>query len=119
MAIFTRDNTEIAFEQEGLGNQHRGRDGGMVVALERWNAGLDTAEMFAELPDGACQEWHWGYIVKGQVTMRYTDGRSETLSAGQAYSIAPGHNAHVDEDVEIVEFTPDDGAVGINTVTSA
>lgn len=118
MGIFTRDNTELAVDLEGLGQQHRAEDGGMIVALERWQAGLDTAEMFADLPGGACQESHWGYMVKGRVTMRYGDGTSETLSAGQAYYIRPGHNAHVDEDAEIVEFTPADQAPGINTLAS-
>ena len=116
MGTFTRDNTEIAFEADGLGNQHRAEEGGMIIALEQWKAGLDTAEMFAELPGGACQEPHWGYMVKGSVTMRYADGASETLAAGQAYYIRPGHNAHVDEDAEIVEFTFADGAPGINTL---
>ena len=88
----------------------------MVIALERWHAGLDTAEMFADLPDGACQEPHWGYVLEGSVTMRYTDGTSETLRPGQAYYIRPGHNAHVDEDAEFVEFTAADQTPGINTV---
>ena len=118
MSIFTRDNTDVAFEAEDGGRQHRGVDGGMIVALEHWKAGLDTGEMFADLPDGACQEPHWGYIIQGQVTMRYTDGRSEALSAGHAYYIPPGHNAHVDEDVDLVEFTRDDQTEGIHTVVS-
>ena len=88
----------------------------MVIALEHWNAGLDTGEMFADLPDGACQEPHWGYIVSGSVTMRYTDGTTETLRAGDAYYIRPGHNAHVDEDVDLVEFTRADETPGINTI---
>jgi hypothetical protein len=88
------------------------------LALERWHAGLDTGEMFAKLPDGACQEQHWGCVLSGRVTMRYTDGPAETLSAGQAYYIRPGHNAHVDEDVELVEFTPADHTPGINTLES-
>jgi hypothetical protein len=108
MSTFTRDNTEVAWEIEGGGQQYKGEDGGMVVALERWTKGLDTTEMFAELPDGACQEQHWGYIIRGSITMRYTDGHTETLSAGQAYYVAPGHNALVDEDVDLVEFTPAD-----------
>jgi hypothetical protein len=116
MGTFTRDNTDLAVDLDGLGRQHRAEDGGMIIALEHWHAGLDTAEMFADFPDGACQEPHWGYILKGQVTMRYTDGTSESLSAGQAYYIRPGHNAHVDEDVEIVEFTRADEAPGINTL---
>ena len=74
MAVFTRENTEVAVDLDGLGQQHRAEDSGMHIALERWNAGLDTAEMFADLPGGACQEPHWGYVLSGSVTMRYTDG---------------------------------------------
>jgi hypothetical protein len=116
MGTFTRDNTELAVDLDGLGQQHRATDGGMVIALEQWNAGLDTGEMFADLPDGACQEPHWGYVMKGSVTMRYTDGTSETLSAGHAYYIRPGHNAHVDEDVDLVEFTRADETPGIHNL---
>ena len=88
----------------------------MTIALERWNAGLDTAEWFADLPDGACQEPHWGYCLQGTVTMRYTDGQTEVISAGEAYYIRPGHNAHIDDDAEFVEFTQADQTPGINTV---
>lgn len=89
MSTFTRENTEIAVDIEGVGRQHRAEAGGMIVALERWNAGLDTTEMFADLPDGACQEPHFGYVLAGSATVRYTDGESETLSSGQAYFPAP------------------------------
>jgi hypothetical protein len=116
MGTYTRENTEIAVDLDGMGRQHRAESGGMVIALERWQAGLDTADMFADLPDGACQESHWGYVLSGSVTMRYTDGQTETLSAGQAYYIRPGHNAHVDDDVEVIEFTPADQSPGINTL---
>jgi hypothetical protein len=118
MGTFTRENTALAVDMEGVGQQHRAEDGGMIIAIERWDAGLDTGEMFADLPDGACQEPHWGYVLKGSVTMRYTDGTSETLSAGQAYHIRPGHNAHVNEEVEMVEFTRADETPGINTLSA-
>ena len=116
MGTFTRDNTELAVDVPGAGQQHRAEAGGMTIALESWKAGLDTAEWFAELPDGACQEPHWGYCLKGRATMRFTDGSSETIVAGQAYYIRPGHNAHLDEDCEFVEFTLADQSPGINTV---
>ncbi len=119
MGTFTTDTTELAFEDEGLGEQRTGEGGGMVVALEHWKAGLDTGEMFADLVDGACQEPHWGYIIKGRITMRYTDGTTETLSAGQAYHIPPGHNAHVDEEAELVEFTRTDQGEGIHSLTGS
>jgi hypothetical protein len=48
--------------------------------------------------------------------MRFTDGTSETLKAGEAYYIRPGHNAHVDSDVDLVEFTPADQTPGINNL---
>ena len=88
----------------------------MLIALERWNAGLDTQEWFAGLPEGACQEPHWGYCVKGKATMRFTDGQTLVISAGDAYYIRPGHNGHIDEDAEFVEFTQADQTPGINTV---
>ena len=105
MSIFTKDNTKVTWEVDG-GAQHATQDGGMVIALESWPSGMDTTEMFKDLPDGACQEQHWGYIVSGAITMSYTDGTEETLTAGQAYYIKPGHNGRIDEDVDLVEFTP-------------
>jgi hypothetical protein len=116
MGSFTRDNTELAVDVPGAGQQHRVEEGGMHIALERWNAGLDTEEWFAELPGGACQEPHWGYCVKGRATMRFADGEKLVISAGDAYYIRPGHNAHIDEDAEFVEFTQADQTPGINTV---
>ncbi len=116
MGTFTRDNTKLAVDVDGAGRQHRVEAGGMTIALERWNAGLDTAEWFAELPGGACQEPHWGYCLSGALTMRYVDGRTEVITAGDAYYIRPGHNAHIDADVELVEFTLTGDAPGINTV---
>jgi len=118
MGTFTMENTEVAVELDGQGRQHRAESGGMIIALEQWKAGLDTGPWFAELPDGACQEDHFGYVLKGSCTIRYTDGQSETLSAGQAYHLRAGHNVHIDEDTEFVEFTQSEPAPGINTLST-
>jgi hypothetical protein len=116
MSSFTRDNTELAIDLQGVGQQYRAEAGGMTVALESWGAGLDTGEMFAGLPGGACSEPHWGYCLKGSVTVRYNEGAHETIRAGEAYFLRPGHNVHVDEDTEFVEFTRADETPGINTL---
>jgi hypothetical protein len=116
MGSFTRDNTDLAIELDGFGKQHRTQAGDMFVALEQWKAGLDTGPMFADLPGGACSEPHWGYCVEGSVTVRFDDGEDETIRAGEAYYIRPGHNVHIDEDSELVEFTRADETPGINTV---
>ena len=116
MSTYTRENTEIAVDIEGVGQQHRAVAGGMVIALERWKAGLDTTEMFAGLPDGACQEPHFGFVLRGAATVSYSDGEVESLSPGEAYYLRPGHNVHVDQDAEFVEFTRADQTPGINTL---
>lgn len=108
MSVFSRDTAKVEYEEEGVGEQRKAEDGGMVIAFERWNAGLDTEEMFKDLPDGACQEQHWGFVVKGRGTIRYTDGSTEVLETGKAYYMKPGHNARIDEEIELVEFTPAD-----------
>ncbi len=117
MPAFTRDNTKLGVDLGSLGVQHAAEEGGMTISLENWKAGLDTAEMYADLPDGACPASHWGYLVRGKFTLRYTDGETETVEAGSAYFIRPGHNVHINEDAEIVEFSRADGATGLSTLT--
>jgi hypothetical protein len=83
---YGREDVEVDFQEDGVGEARKTEDGGMVIAFERWAGGLDTTEMFKDLPDGACWEQHWDYVVKGRGVIRYVDGRpNETISAGQAY----------------------------------
>jgi hypothetical protein len=107
MSTFTRNNTEISFKEDGLGQQNRAEDGGMIIALEQWKAGLDTAEMFADLPDGACQEPHWGYVLKGAVHLKYTDGSQEVVAAGDVFYWPAGHTGWVEEDTIFLDFSPE------------
>jgi hypothetical protein len=79
--------------------------GDMNVGLEYFPAGTDTEPVFKGLPDDRCQCPHWGYVVRGRLRVRYAD-REETLSAGDAYYLAPGHLPIFDEDTEVVEFSP-------------
>src|SRR5438045_8221075 len=79
--------------------------GDFNVALESMPAGTDTEPLFKGLPDDRCQCPHWGYVIKGQVRIRYKD-HEETLKAGDVYYLAPGHTTFFDEDTELVEFSP-------------
>ena len=106
---YSREDIEADWQEEGVGETRKAVAGGMIIAFERWAAGLDATEMFKDLPDGACQEQHWGYVLKGRGVIRYTGGRpDETISAGQAYYMAPGHIPLIEEDIELLEFTPAD-----------
>jgi quercetin dioxygenase-like cupin family protein len=57
----------------------------------------------------SCQNAHVGYAVSGQMTVRLTDGTEETISAGQSYTIPPGHDAWVEGD---------EGFVGIEVMSA-
>ena len=43
----------------------------------------------------SCQAKHLGVIVEGTITCRHNDGSEITYTAGDAYSIEPGHDAWV------------------------
>ena len=81
--------------------------GGITVAFEHAEAGQDASAMVKGLPDDRCQAPHWGFLFTGKVTVDYGD-RSETIEAGQAYYIAPGHRITFHEDSDALEFTPTD-----------
>lgn len=42
-----------------------------------------------------CQLSHVGHVVTGRLTVRMQDGTEKTLSAGESYTIPPGHDAWV------------------------
>ena len=63
-------------------------------------------ELFDGLPDSACSCPHWGVLLKGEFRVPFTDGRVETVRAGDAYYLPPGHRFEVTQDCEYVEFSP-------------
>ena len=56
----------------------------------------------------SCQVPHDGYAVSGQLRIFHDDGTETDIAAGDAYSIAPGHDATVLGDVPFVgiDFSP-------------
>lgn len=76
------------------------------VARIRLPRGADAAPLLQGLPGDMCQCPHWGYVLKGAIHVKYTDGRTETVKAGEVYYWPPGHTVSVDEDYETVEFSP-------------
>jgi quercetin dioxygenase-like cupin family protein len=43
----------------------------------------------------SCQASHVGYAVAGSIIVRLQDGTEQTIVAGDAYTIPPGHDAWV------------------------
>lgn len=69
-------------------------------------AGVDTTPLFQGLHGNACQCPHWGYVIKGRLTTTDERGSQETVRADDLFHWPPGHNVKVDEDAEIVMFSP-------------
>ena len=69
-------------------------------------AGVDTTELFEGLEGDACQCPHWGYVVRGRITTTDGSGTRETVQTNDLFYWPPGHNIHVDEDSDIVMFSP-------------
>lgn len=69
-------------------------------------AGVDTTPLFQGLDGNLCQCPHWGYVLRGRLTTTDAKGDRETVSANDLFHWPPGHNVKVDEDAEIVMFSP-------------
>jgi quercetin dioxygenase-like cupin family protein len=44
----------------------------------------------------SCQVSHVGHAVAGRICVRMEDGSQKTISAGESYTIPPGHDAWVE-----------------------
>jgi len=83
-----------------------GKWGEMNVSRMQFAKGVDFTPMLKGLPDDLCQCPHWGYILKGVMHVRYSDNHEEVIDAGQLYYLPPGHTIWIDEDIDLVEFSP-------------
>lgn len=81
--------------------------GGMTVAVNELPAGTDFTPLLKGLKNNSCQVPHWGYILKGALRLKYDDGTEVLLKAGDAFYMAPGHKASVEEDLRLIDFSPE------------
>jgi hypothetical protein len=65
----------------------------------------DLAPLLKALPGGNCSCPHWGYVMKGRLTIRYAD-HEEVIEAGDAFYMPPGHAPEAEEGTEFVQFSP-------------
>lgn len=94
----------VARQQEGFGDPRGyGELSGEYFTLAE---GTDITPLLEGLEDDTCQCPHWGYVLEGQLTVRYTDEPEETDVAGDLFYWPPGHTVRADEDSEIVLFSP-------------
>jgi hypothetical protein len=92
---------------EGYEGHFEHFEGGWTVAFEAYSEDADLAPLFKGLPDDQCQCEHMGYVLKGRVGFRSSDGE-EHFEAGDAYFVGPGHTPVLYAGTEVVEFSPTD-----------
>lgn len=66
---------------------------------------FDVSPFLKGLPDDRCQCPHWGYLIKGKITVKYKD-RDEIINAGDSYYMEPGHKGIIGAGAEYIEFSP-------------
>jgi hypothetical protein len=70
------------------------------------SAGVDTTPLFMGLEGNLCQCPHWGYLISGKLTTTDAEGIEESVNATELFYWPSGHNVKVNEDAEIVMFSP-------------
>jgi len=101
----TRQNLPVLLQAPGV--TVRSADwNGMAVNYIELAKGTDFTPVLKGLPGDMCQCPHWGYVLKGAITLRYQDGKEEKVQAGDLWFAPAGHTAWCEEDTEFVEFSP-------------
>jgi uncharacterized RmlC-like cupin family protein len=80
---------------------------GMTALYVHMDPGADFTPVLKGLPDDLCSCPHWGYVLKGELRLRYKDGREEVARPGELWYTPPGHTALCYEETEFVEFSPE------------
>jgi len=68
----------------------------------------DIAPLLQGLEGDACQAPHWGYVISGTVVVTYpgSDRPTDRCVGGDCFHWPAGHSVRVDEDAEVILFSP-------------
>ena len=100
---------ELPVVLEGPGTKFRAKGGYGKMAPAYWEmpAGPVDKALLEGLPNNSCHCPHWGYVVKGKMTIHYDSGEDEIVSAGDVFYIPSGHTATINEGISVIEFSPE------------
>ncbi len=78
---------------------------GYTVNFVLFREDADGTPLLKGLPGDRCTCPHWGYVLKGKLTYRFAD-HEETVEAGDAFYLPPGHVPFATAGSEILQFSP-------------
>ncbi len=97
----------LSYYPGGAGLMRSVKAGEMQIGDVWAHIPIDYTDAYAGFPDGMCPYTHYGYVIEGQIRVRYLDGEEEVISAGSAYHLTPGHILSYDEPSHHLEFNYD------------
>ena len=85
------------------------QDGRQVSRIEI-DAGFDWKKSIKPLLPN-CPDWcpasHFGYLEEGEMIVEMENGSKQTVSAGDAYYVPPGHIPIINKHTVMIEFSQD------------
>jgi len=85
--------------------------GGVICGRTTFGTGWRWSESVKPIAGtDSCMFHHVGYVLSGRMQVRLDDGAELEIGPGDAFEIAPGHDAWTvgDEDCVTVDFTTED-----------
>lgn len=80
--------------------------GGMTVCFNELPKGTDFTPLLNGLRNDSCHCPHWGYVLEGEMLVKYDDGTEELLEAGDVFYLPSGLTAIVQKDIKLIDFNP-------------
>ncbi len=80
--------------------------GALAAEYFSLGAGMDIAPLLKGLDGDACHAPHWGFMISGEVTISYVDGREENCVGDDLFFWPAGHSVRVVKDAEVILFSP-------------
>ena len=102
-----KEQIPVTMEVPGMTMRAPQGYGGMTVAFNELPAGTDVTPLLEGLANNSFHCAHWGYIVEGELLVKYDNGTEETLTTGDVFYMPPGHTAIVQKDLKIIDFNPE------------
>ena len=88
---FDVSKMRVVMESSGVEVRCAPAGDSMTLLWLKCPRGFDFAPALQGLPHNMCCCEHWGTMIEGSMEITTHDGKSLTLSAGQAFHLLPGH----------------------------
>jgi hypothetical protein len=104
MPKVSKDSAAHVDDHGVVEDRHEDLDG-YTVNFVSFREDVDGTPLLKGLPDDSCPCPHWGYVVSGKLTYRFSD-HDEVFEAGDAFYLPPGHIPFAEAGSELIQFSP-------------